>query len=137
MQHFSFQRYSIQVRCHAVKVFSSVILKTVQYKRPDLIQQFIQPEILIFYQSLLTNWMPLDNKILKVEYLKTFKMLLDKLPKCIADFLPNALPLVWESLINCAEDYRVNIVNVFGSNDCDTEFLGTKSESGKVQAPLP
>lgn len=110
--NFSFQQYSTETRCLACKILTDVSYTLVSRKQSSMIRLHLQPALAQFCGSVIRTWRSERSDIrLKAAILDAFRTLLDEIPKCVYSFLPEIVPLVWESLIDCASDYHADVVN--------------------------
>lgn len=108
---FLFQKYSTEIRCMALEVFSHVVMSLSHCGFNELFKHRLRPAVSLFCKTSTTSWKSVysDDK-LKTNILKVVVALIKHSPKYVGDYLANLLPLFWQTFIDSAEKYRANIV---------------------------
>lgn len=124
---YLFQQYSENIRCQACNIFLKIVFKAAEDKDSDSNWRHLQPVVSSFCAAFVPSWTSgSGGSRLKINILDTVCVLMYYIPKGIVDFLPDMIPLVWVTMIDCAKDYQVRVVNRGARNRNGIEFVGTK-----------
>lgn len=119
-----FQQYSIDWRGHAVHIFTNIV------NTCDVIfvQQHLQPAISVFCEKFIgilskQNNPTNDTCDLKTNIVEAITTLVQNIPKCVSNFLPRLLPVIWKTLIGNAQVYQENNVSRSVGNADGMKFM--------------
>jgi len=128
------EMYTVRTRSRAVEIFTTVatMICTIGKGNKALQKKLLNPVLPTFSEALVTSLTVPDSHTsdagLKTEVVKALTVLINNVPKQMAEWLPQILPPVWSTLTTSAEKYVREVVNEGGSEDevvdSDGEVLG-------------
>ncbi|KAK0168636.1 hypothetical protein PV327_002414 [Microctonus hyperodae] len=125
-------QYSIRTRGRAVEIFATIaglVASTGIYQK-GFVEQYLQPVIPMFCEKFVSCLRepsgPTSDTGLKTDIIKAINCLVAKLPKHVANFLPQILPPIWETLTQSAKIYQEETVN--GSDNVDEKDVDSDGE---------
>ncbi|XP_043281951.1 importin-9 isoform X2 [Venturia canescens] len=125
-------QYSIRTRGRAVEIFSTIaaLVATTGHYQKGFVQQYLQPVIPMFtekfVQCLRVPNGPTSDSGLKTDIIKAINCLISHLPKYVANFLPQILPPIWDTMTQSAKVYQDETVN--GNDDINEKEVDSDGE---------
>ncbi|XP_063995676.1 importin-9 [Diachasmimorpha longicaudata] len=118
-------QYSIRTRGRAVEIFATItglVASTGVYQK-EFVRQYLQPVIPMFCEKFIKYLTepngPTCDIGLKTDIIKAVNCLASNLSKYVANYLPQILPPIWDTLVQSAKIYQEETVN--GRDDEDIE----------------
>lgn len=110
-----FQEESTHKCKQALVIFTNMVAGVADYEQPELVHQYLEPSIAIFCAEFLECLRIRDDVLTdiksRVMIINTITKIAEHSPKCIADFLPKMLSMIWEIFTLCARIYRGSTVD--------------------------
>ncbi|XP_011308403.1 importin-9 [Fopius arisanus] len=127
-------QYSIRTRGRAVEIFATVtglVASTGMYQK-GFVQQYLQPVIPMFCEKFVKYLGqpngPVSDTGLKTDIIKAVNCLAKKLSKYVANYLPQILPPIWDTLVQSAKLYQEEMVNGGNDEDIDEKEVDSDGE---------
>lgn len=115
----------------ACNVLCKMVGEIAQKEQPDIIRRYLRPAVLLFCKTSMQSWTSRNCSIqLKIDILNALIVHMECVPKYIADFLADMLPVIWETLIECAKDYQAYVVNAEDGQRMETESKSVDANHG-------